>query len=80
VATSLLVGGEGSAGLPSLVWLEQTAPGKFERHTLEAGTTSHASLDIGDMDGDGKPDIAVGWFAVGNVLGSWIDIWRNERK
>ncbi len=80
VATALLVGGEGSAGLPSLVWLEQTAPGTFERHTLEAGTTSHASLDVGDMDGDGKPDIAVGWFAVGKVLGSWIDVWRNERK
>jgi FG-GAP-like repeat len=80
VATALLVGGEGSAGLPSLVWLEQTTPGQFERHTLEAGTTSHASLDVGDMDGDGKPDIAVGWFAVGKALGSWVDIWRNERK
>ena len=80
VASALLAGGDGIAGLPSLVWLEQTAPGKFERHTLETGTPSHASLDVGDMDGDGKPDLAVGWFAVGKGLDSWIDVWRNARK
>jgi hypothetical protein len=80
VATALLIGGETSAGLPSLIWLEQTTPGKFERRTLEAGNTSHASLDVGDMDGDGKPDIAVGWFAVGRAVSAWVDLWRNERK
>ena len=80
VATALLVGGEASAGLPSLIWLEQTAPGKFERHTIESNTPSHASLDVGDMDGDGKPDIAVGWFAVGKGMGAWVDVWRNARK
>jgi hypothetical protein len=47
---------------------------------LETGTPSHASLDVGDMDGDGKPDLAVGWFAVGKGLDSWIDVWRNARK
>ena len=23
---------------------------------------------------------SLGWFAVGKALGSWIDVWRNERK
>jgi hypothetical protein len=80
VATALLVNGEATPGLPSLVWLEQTTRGRFERHTLEMGTPSHASLDVGDMDGDGKPDLAVGWFSVGKGLGLWLDIWRNERR
>ena len=79
VATALL-GGQASAGLPSLVWLEQTAPGKFERRTIDSNTPSHASLDVGDMDGDGKPEVAVGWFAVGREVGAWVDVWRNARK
>jgi VCBS repeat protein len=80
VASALVAGGDGTASLPSLVWLEQTAPGKFERHTIESGTPSHASLDAGDMDGDGKPDLAVGWFVIGKALGSWVDVWRNAHK
>ena len=35
--------------LPSLVWLEQTAAGRFERRTLERGG-SHVSLDVADYD------------------------------
>jgi hypothetical protein len=80
VSGALLTGGEDSAGLPSLVWLEQTKPGTFARHTLEVGTTFHASLDVGDMDGDGRPDIALGWFAIGKAQPAWIDVWRNEAK
>lgn len=80
VATALLVDGESTPDLPSLVWLEQTTRGRFTRHTLEMGTPSHASLDAGDMDGDGKPDLAVGWFSVGKPLGLWLDVWRNEHR
>jgi hypothetical protein len=80
IVASAFVAGEAAPNLASLVWLEQTAPGRFERRTLEGGTPSHATLDLGDVDGDGKPDIVAGWFALGKGLGAWADIWRNERK
>jgi hypothetical protein len=80
IVASAFVSGEATTELASLVWLEQTAPGRFERHTLEAGTPSHATLDVGDLDADGKPDIVTGWFALGRPLNAWIDIWRNARK
>jgi FG-GAP-like repeat len=77
VATAMIDGGEMSPRLASLVWLEQTKPGVFERHTLEMGTPYHATLDLADYNGDGRPDILVGWFAFGKPLPSAIDIWEN---
>ncbi|MGH7200499.1 MAG: FG-GAP repeat domain-containing protein, partial [Planctomycetaceae bacterium] len=43
----------------SIVFLEQTGPGAFSRHTLERGAPHYATLAIGDFDGDGDPDFAV---------------------
>jgi hypothetical protein len=66
------------ARLPSLVWLEQTAAGRFERRTLERGG-SHVSLDVADYDRDGDPDLLVGSFRV--VGGSpSVEIWENLAK
>jgi hypothetical protein len=81
VATAMIAGGEMNERLPSLVWLEQTKPGVFERHTIEMGKPNHATLDLADYNGDGRPDILVGWFAfTPKSLGVWLDVWENNGK
>lgn len=77
VAVAMIAGGEINARLPSMVWLEQLSRGRFERHTLEVGTPYHATLDAGDVNGDGKPDLLVGWFAFNRPLEMWLDVWLN---
>lgn len=64
------------ATYPSLVWLEQTSPGVFARHTLERGGR-HVTLDVGDYDRDGDADIVVGNFRTGE--GPWLEVWENLR-
>jgi FG-GAP-like repeat len=78
VASTLIPGMAGyGKPLPSLVWLEQVAPGKFERHTLEKGGY-HATLDVGDVDGDGDVDVVTGNFAVdGQRTETWVEVWEN---
>jgi hypothetical protein len=46
--------------LDAMILLEQTAPGRFARHSLEAVSCDHASCDLGDFDGDGKLDLVTG--------------------
>jgi hypothetical protein len=81
VAGALLAGGADvdEKILPALVWLEQTRPGTFARHTIEMGTPRHATLDVGDIDSDGDLDIVVGNFSVEKSTTPWIDVWTNAR-
>jgi hypothetical protein len=59
----------------SLVWLEQTGPGVFSRHTLERGGR-HVSLDAADYDGDGDVDLLTGRFrGEGEVA---LEVWENR--
>jgi hypothetical protein len=81
-AAAMVPGGGAPAGttLPAVVWIEQTAPWTWVRHPIEMGTPTHATLDVGDADGDGRPDIIVGSFAVGPALDRVVDVWRNQRR
>jgi hypothetical protein len=82
VACALLAGGSDvdETMLPALVWLEQTTPGTYVRHTIEMGTPRHATLDVGDIDDDGDIDIVVGNFSVDKASPASIDVWTNGRK
>ena len=69
-----------SESVVSIVYLEQTSPGSFERHTLETGFPCHAALEVADFDDDGDLDFAVGW----QLTRKWGDvphcltIWWNQ--
>ncbi len=66
----------------SIVLLEQVSPGRFVRHTLERGLACHAALVVGDFNGDGRLDFAVGTHLTGfnaSELGrTCLTVWWNQ--
>ena len=61
--------------LDTLIWLEQTAPGQFDRHSLSTDY-GYVALEVGDFDHDGTTDLAVGnYFRPANE--PWLTVWRN---
>lgn len=61
----------------SLIWLEQTGPREFTRHTLKQGSPNHAALTLGDFNSDGLLDLAVGEFAEVKGAGA-VEFWWNR--
>ena len=68
--------------MDSVIVLEQTAPGKFERHSLETVSANHLTCVAGDLRGNGKIDLIVGNFFLvrePNQTTDSLTIWWNER-
>ncbi len=70
--------------LASIICLEQVGPGRFVRHTLESGSPRHATLEVGDFDGDGDWDFAagfnVGLDALSGPAMPRLAIWWNQTR
>jgi hypothetical protein len=73
---------EAARQFASIVLLEQVSPGRFVRHTLERGLACHAAVVVGDFNGDGRLDFAVGTHMTGlhgRELGrTWLTVWWNQ--
>lgn len=67
-----------SQDLNTLVWYEQKDDGTFESHPLDLSSSQHAAVELGDFDGDGDLDIAVGEFDRYIQLDFCGEIWWNE--
>ena len=46
--------------LPGVVWFERMEDGSFEPHTLIDDSCDHPTLEIGDVNGDGRLDVITG--------------------
>ncbi len=69
--------------VPGVVWYEQTSKGSFEAHVLSHDACDHATLEIGDIDGDGRLEVIVGTVWLGKVPTGRppvsVEIWKRAK-
>lgn len=67
---------------PSLIWLENDGEQNFTKRLLDYAPTNLARFDIGDLDGDGRPDILAGGMHVPGPLDrvGRLTAWLSEAK
>jgi hypothetical protein len=63
--------------LDSILFLEQTGPGRFARHSLETVTCDHVTCAVGDIFGNGRPDVVTAPYGM-SAAGRTLTIWKNE--
>lgn len=56
----------------AIAWLERRSAGEFLRHVIEYGRPDYATMAVGDLDGDGRPDIVAGVFSGDDPQGSGV--------
>jgi hypothetical protein len=64
----------------AVLFLEQVAPGRFERHSLKRGGCDHATVAAGDLSGEGGIDFVTGNFSFFERANDSITVWRNQGK
>ena len=66
--------------LSGVVWYEQTEPGSFQPRSLADIPCDYITLELGDVDGDGRTDIILGNFGQAREGVEWelVQIWRQR--
>lgn len=70
--------------LPGLAWYEQKSPEVFVPHLVADDHCDRPTLDLGDIDGDGRPDIVAGTAWLGRPPAARppvaVEVWRQTAK